>query len=88
MYCSQNRPHRTGWVPALAHPDSCRWVARLIVFLAGAALLWISPSHHEHRSLELLAATLFLSISLASVAMDLLLTFAAKTVRPRKLGND
>jgi len=58
------------------------------LFLCGATLLLASPSHHEYRGFERFAGAACIIIGLLNVAMDLLLTFAAKTVKPRKLGND
>jgi hypothetical protein len=58
------------------------------LFLCGAALLLASPSQNEYRRLELFAGAICIVVGLLNVAIDLLLNFAAKTVRPRKLGND
>ncbi|MEP6667915.1 MAG: hypothetical protein ABJF10_02115 [Chthoniobacter sp.] len=55
-----------------------RWFVRLILFLGGSALLLAS----------MLVGFLFLLVSWANEAVNLLLIFAAKTVRPRKLEND
>jgi hypothetical protein len=68
--------------------DARRWMVRLVLFLGGAALFLASPSHYQYRRLELLVGLAAILTGLVNMAIDLLLTFAAKTVKPRKLGND
>lgn len=75
-------------MPTSISTNARRWGLRLVLFLAGVGLLLASPSHHQHRSLELLIGVAFIATCVMHVVIDLLLTFAVKTVKPRKLGND
>ena len=69
-------------------PDVRRWAVRFLLFLSGAVLILTSPSHQQYRRLELVLGGALLLGVLANVAIDILLTVAAKTVKPRQLGND
>jgi hypothetical protein len=58
------------------------------MLLTGVGLLVASPTGGEYRVIELLGGVVFVGAGLVNATIDVLLTFAAKTVRPRKLGND
>ena len=77
--------HPLGRNPGIAAPEVRRWTVRIVLFLCGAALLLASPSHDEYRGFELFAGAICIVSGLLNVAIDLLLTFAAITVRHRNL---
>lgn len=68
--------------------DAHQWALRFALFLAGVLLLFISAAYDRQRSLEMLIGVVLATTCALHVTIDLLLTFAAETVRPRKFGND
>ena len=88
MLCSRDQSQRLEKVPVFTSVDARRWGLRLVLFLAGVGLFLASPSHYQHRSLELFIGIAIIATCVLHAVIDLLLTFAAKTVKPRKLGND
>jgi protein-S-isoprenylcysteine O-methyltransferase Ste14 len=64
------------------------WAGRVVLFLAGLGLLFVSPSHHDHRRWEVIAGVILLAGALGDLLLGILLAVAARNVKPRKLGLD
>lgn len=68
--------------------DIRRWLVRMVLLLGGAALLLAARTPGHHRLLELLVGGGCVLGVLIDGAIDLVLAFAAKTVKPRRFENE
>ncbi|HSI15276.1 MAG TPA: hypothetical protein VK961_24725 [Chthoniobacter sp.] len=75
---------------AFPSPDIQSWALWGILFLAGAVLLPLAFQYSQRSWEFLLAGMVLIATGTLHAALDrhLLLTFAAKTVKPRILKND
>lgn len=62
-----------------------QWVMRLVCLLCGITLILSSPSHYQYRGLEVFVGVILLVTALGDFALGVLLTVAAREVKPRKL---